>query len=92
MKKFRLRILIYIAILAGLISMLSFSCFKTWQMIAQNIKIKNELEQKYEELLDKEDTLEGEVIKLQDPEYVAKYAREKYLYTKEGEIVIDMTK
>ena len=33
-----------------------------------------------------------EVNKLQDPEYVAKYAREKYLYTSEGEKIIDIEK
>ena len=27
-------------------------------------------------------------MKLQDPEYVAKYAREKYLYSKDGELII----
>ena len=28
------------------------------------------------------------VTKLQDPDYVARYAREKYLYSKDGEIII----
>ena len=32
--------------------------------------------------------LESDVIKLQDPDYVAKYAREKYLYSKDGELII----
>ena len=34
--------------------------------------------------------LSGQVNKLQDPEYVAKYAREKYLYTSDGEKIIDI--
>ena len=42
-------------------------------------------------MIEKEENLENEVVKLQDPEYVAKYARERFLYTKEGEIVIDMS-
>ena len=37
-----------------------------------------------------DETLEGKVVKLQDPEYVAKYAREKYLYTSDGELIIDL--
>ena len=41
-------------------------------------------------MLESEESLEGEVVKLQDPEYVAKYAREKYLFTKDGELIIDM--
>lgn len=91
MNKFRLRILVYCGILVVLLAVLGFTCFNSWQLIRDNKKTKNELENKYNELIEKEDSLEGEVIKLQDPEYVAKYAREKYLYTKDGEIIIDMS-
>ena len=35
-----------------------------------------------------QDSLKSEVVKLQDPEYVARYAREKYLYTKDGETIL----
>ena len=41
-----------------------------------------------EKLKDKEDELNNTVTKLQDPDYVARYAREKYLYSKDGEIII----
>ena len=36
--------------------------------------------------------LSDDVVKLQDSEYAAKYAREKYLYTKDGELIIDLSK
>ena len=39
-------------------------------------------------LKDKEEELKGQVNKLQDPDYIARYAREKYLYSKDGEIII----
>ena len=42
-----------------------------------------------EESSEKE-VLETDVLKLQDPEYMAKYAREKYLYSKDDEIVIKL--
>ena len=32
--------------------------------------------------------LSGEIVKLKDPDYIAKYARENYLYSMEGEYVI----
>ena len=32
--------------------------------------------------------LKNEINKLQDPEYMARYAREKYLYSKNNEIII----
>jgi cell division protein FtsB len=38
--------------------------------------------------LAEEENLKEEINRLQDPEYMAKYAREKYLYSKNGEIII----
>lgn len=43
---------------------------------------------KLKELKDEELDLKNEVTKLKDPEYLARYARENYLYTKDGEYVI----
>ncbi len=90
MKKYRLRLLIYLGLLISIGAVLSLSCFGTWKQILNNRKTKNDLEEKYNELLENEESLEGQVVKLQDPEYVAKYAREKYLFTKDGELIIDM--
>ncbi len=39
-------------------------------------------------LLEEEASLNSEVVKLQDPEYKARYAREKYFYTKDGEKIL----
>ncbi len=92
MKKYRMRLFMYALILIGIVGLLSFSCLNTWKMIYDNKQKKNELEEKYGDLVSKEDDLSSEVIKLQDPEYVAKYAREKYLYTKdEGELIFDLS-
>lgn len=88
MKKYRLRLFIYICILFSIIGVLSFSSVNYWKQIYANKKMKSELEVKYSELLENEEILEGEVVKLQDPEYVAKFAREKYSFSKEGEIII----
>lgn len=46
------------------------------------------LEDKLATLVDKEDDLNKEIVKLQDPEYLARYAREKYFYSKDNEIII----
>ena len=51
-------------------------------------KEKRKYEAELAELKDKEDELKGQVNKLQDPDYIARYAREKYLYSKDGEIII----
>lgn len=46
------------------------------------------LEEKLADLVEEEDSLNQEIIKLQDPEYLARYAREKYFYSKENELII----
>lgn len=58
-----------------------------------------ELKNEEKELSDKLDTLKTdasdlktEITKLQDKDYVARYARENYLYTKNGEYVIKTDK
>ncbi len=91
MSKYHLRMTIYVLALFLIVGFVALTCFNSWVEIYNNIHTKHELEQKYNNLIDKEDELSDEVNKLQDPEYVAKYAREKYLYTKDGEIIIDVT-
>ena len=57
----------------------------------QIVRTKNEIKEMkvaYTEKLEEEDQLNDEISKLQDPEYLAKYAREKYLYSKDDEIII----
>ena len=56
----------------------------------ENIQAKKDLETQYTELVENEDNLEDQISKLKDPEYVAKYVREKFLYTKDGELIIDV--
>ena len=46
------------------------------------------LEKSYKDSLAEEEKLKSDINKLQNPEYMAKYAREKYLYSKDDEIVI----
>ena len=40
------------------------------------------------ELYEEEEILNSDIKKLEDPDYVARYAREKYLYSKDGELII----
>lgn len=49
---------------------------------------KNNLEQAYVDLQETEENLKIEKIKLQNPEYLASYAREYYSYSKNGELII----
>lgn len=49
---------------------------------------KAELTKKLEELKEEEITLTDDVEKLKNSEYAARYAREKYLYSKYGEKIL----
>ena len=49
---------------------------------------KKNLENKLVSLEEKKKELENDVKKLEDPEYLARYAREKYFYSKDGELIL----
>ena len=64
------------------------SIFETSVQIYAKQQEKKEFNAMLKKLKDKEDELNNTVTKLQNPDYVARYAREKYLYSKDGEIII----
>ena len=76
--------LIIIALLVSLVG----TVIGDFKQILENKKETIKLTQEYEMLLDEQEKLASEVTKMQDPEYVARYAKEKYLYSSEGEIII----
>ena len=51
-------------------------------------KEERELKEELKELKGDSEDLKTEITKLQDKDYIARYARENYLYTKDGEYVI----
>ena len=56
--------------------------------LVDKYKEKKKLEDKLVSLKEKEKELESDVKKLEDPEYLARYAREKYFYSKDGELIL----
>ncbi len=82
------RILLLFLTVIVLIIVLIGTVFKDWVQVMSNRQETKELENKYQELLEEEASLNSEVVKLQDPTYVARYAREKYLYSKDGETIL----
>lgn len=92
MKKKRLRFFVYCSIIVAIGVVTFLTCAGDWIKIHNTKTEINDLKEKYEKLLSDEDKLNEDVIKLQDSEYAAKYAREKYLYTKDGELIIDLSK
>ena len=68
------------------------SVYKDWKLILQNRKEEVALSKKYEQLLDNEIKLSAEITKLQDNEYLARYAKEKYMLSSENDIIIKTDK
>lgn len=87
-KKDKRRITFLIIIFIPLLILFLSNMFSYWSNIYTNIKEKKKLDKEYEEKLEREEILNSEIQKLQDDEYIARYAREKYLYSKDGEIII----
>ena len=85
-RRLTLLVLIFFPLLIYFVS----NMFSYWIQIFKNIDDKKKLDVQYSEVLSKEENLKTEISKLQDPEYVAKYAREKYLFSKDGEIIIKL--
>ena len=50
----------------------------------EQVRIENELYN----LKQEEDNLKNEIVKLKNPDYLARYARESYMYSKDGEYII----
>ncbi|MBQ3510873.1 MAG: septum formation initiator family protein [Bacilli bacterium] len=72
----------------AVIIMMTLTIGKYWIDIYDKYKEKQELEEKLAELQKKEKELKLDADKLQDPDYIARYAREKYSYSKDGEFII----
>ena len=56
--------------------------------ISNKYKEKDKLSNELVELKEEEQVLTIDVEKLKNPEYVARYLREKFLYSKDGEYII----
>ena len=89
-KKAKFRMFFFFIIFGGIIGSLSYSFFSNINKIISINKEKQVLNNKINELYEEEEILNSDIKKLEDPDYVARYAREKYLYSKDGELIISI--
>lgn len=87
-KKLRRRMLFLGLTSIVIIAAVSLTIGKYWVEIFEKYQEKKRLDDELVALQEKEKELELDAKKLQDSEYIARYAREKYLYSKEGEFII----
>lgn len=68
----------------------TFTIGRYWIEIFDKYQEKRSLEKELTSLKEKEEELKVDADKLQNPDYIARYAREKYLYSKEGEFILQI--
>ncbi len=89
-KKEKKRLVFISFCIIGLLVTLVSSVFKDWQEIMDNNSQIKALSAEYEKLLNEEEKLESDVTKLQDSEYVMRYAKEKFMYSEDGDTILRM--
>lgn len=69
---------------------MTFTIGKYWVEIFEKYQEKKELDKELTLLKEKEEKLKVDAKKLQNPDYIARYAREKYQYSKDGEFILQI--
>lgn len=87
-KKDKRRLIVLLCLFIPLLVLFLSNTISYVSVIYKNKRDKKDLEEKYKQTLEREEVLKSEIMRLQDDEYVARYARERYLYSKDGEIII----
>ena len=86
--KSKIRIFFSFIIFGFIIVGLGYDCFNNIAKIQRMKKEKNDLEQQLISLQEEKAALETDIMKLEDPDYIAKYVREKYFFSKDGEVIL----
>lgn len=72
----------------AIISTLGYTLFFNLKQIRDMKEEMKRLENEKIVLEDEEKATQADIKRLSDAEYIARYAREKYFYSKEGEIIL----
>ena len=89
-KKARRRMLLLGLTSIVVIFAMTFTIGKYWVEIFEKYQEKKELDKELTLLKEKEEELKVDANKLQNPDYIARYAREKYQYSKNGEFILQI--
>lgn len=86
--KAKCRLVFFVPVCIFIVIAIFVSVGSYWVKIADKYREKSELEKEIVVLKEKEEELKVDVERLEDPDYVARFAREKYMYSKDGEIIL----
>ncbi len=90
--KHKIRMFAALLIFGVIAISLGYNLFSNVVKIREMKKEKITLNNKILELEKEKEVLETDIMKLEDPDYIAKYVREKYFYSKDGELILRMDK
>jgi len=85
---FRRRIVLWGGVSVAICFSIFFSIGTYWVQIYNKNNEYQALKEKMDTLNKETEILTKNVDRLKDAEYIAKYAREKYMYSKDGEIIL----
>lgn len=86
-KKEKKRLFVISVVIILLVVSLVSSVAGDWTKIMENKSKITSLNKQYNELLSEEEKLVSEVTKLQDDDYIVRFAKEKFLYSENGELI-----
>lgn len=86
--KHKIRMFFALIIFGGITAVLGYNLFSNLITIKEMNSEKKELKNKLVSLEKEKKVLENDIMKLEDPDYIAKYVREKYFYSKDGEVIL----
>ena len=86
--KHKIRMFFAVLVFGGVTAILGYNLLSNVIAIEKLSDEKKALNEKITNLKEEKKNLETDILKLEDPEYIAKYVREKYLYSKEGEVIL----
>lgn len=89
-KKQKRRLYIIIILILALMVILPLSVYDDIKRYTSEKTGMENYYQEYQNLLDEEERLKQEITKLQDSSYLARYAKEKYMLSSDGDTIIKM--
>lgn len=89
-KRLKIRFLISFIVFGGITIILGYNLLCNVSTIINMNEEKKELKNKIFDLEKEKEVLESDILKLEEPDYIAKYVREKYYYSKDGEVILRM--
>ena len=87
-RKTKSRMFVIFVFFGIVIITLGYTLFTNLQQISSINKEKVILNKEMDSLNEEKESLEADIARLSDSEYVARYARERYFYSKDGELVL----